>query len=332
MPSNNRKTLSSTVMKTSRPKGIPMYAAIVSRRTSARSASARLCTACHVVTKIPVSELTTTAIFGSIANVISGTASRAKPKPATICMNAAMKTAAPTTISWAVVTSIDSGTAGPPTLQSMLPIIDLHARTAAAEIDQACREFGFFAIRNHGVDDDLRESVLKVAIDFFGRDENDKEARRPGPRRTGVAWMVSARRRADFGRAGSEGGLLLRPRAAGRPRPMHGPNIWPTEPAALRPLITEWMATMEPLAQHVLSLMAEGLGLAPDFFRDDLTADPTPLFRIFRYPPHPPDSADRWGVAEHSDYGLLTLLAHDGTAGCRSKSATSGSTRRTIRS
>ena len=60
--------------------------------------------------------------------------------------------------------------------------------------------------------------------------------------------------------------------------------------------------------------MAAGLGLVPDFFRNDLTADPTPLFRIFRYPPHPPDSADRWGVAEHSDYGLLTLLAHDGKA------------------
>ena len=55
---------------------------------------------CQLVTKTPVSELTTTAIFGSIANVISGTASRAKPKPATTCMNAAMNTAAPTTISW----------------------------------------------------------------------------------------------------------------------------------------------------------------------------------------------------------------------------------------
>jgi isopenicillin N synthase-like dioxygenase len=102
-------------------------------------------------------------------------------------------------------------------------------------------------------------------------------------------------------------------------RPMHGPNIWPTEPAALQPLVTEWMATMEPLAQRVMSLMAQGLGVSGDFFRNGLTADPTPLFRIFRYPPHPPDGADRWGVAEHSDYGLLTLLAHDGTAGLQVK-------------
>src|SRR5664279_5451001 len=58
----------------------------------------------------------------------------------------------------------------------MLPIVDLHSRTAAAEIDRACREFGFFAIRNHGVDNNLRQSVLQVAVDFFGRDETEKEA------------------------------------------------------------------------------------------------------------------------------------------------------------
>jgi isopenicillin N synthase-like dioxygenase len=38
------------------------------------------------------------------------------------------------------------------------------------------------------------------------------------------------------------------------------------------------------------------------------------LFRIFHYPPVPPDE-DGWGVGEHTDYGLLTLLAQDGTGG-----------------
>ena len=39
------------------------------------------------------------------------------------------------------------------------------------------------------------------------------------------------------------------------------------------------------------------------------------LFRIFRYPPDPDPADDGWGVAEHTDYGLLTILAtddHDG--------------------
>jgi len=36
------------------------------------------------------------------------------------------------------------------------------------------------------------------------------------------------------------------------------------------------------------------------------------LFRIFHYPPG--DESD-WGVAEHTDYGLLTLLAQDDRGG-----------------
>ena len=36
------------------------------------------------------------------------------------------------------------------------------------------------------------------------------------------------------------------------------------------------------------------------------------LFRIFRYPPTP---EREWGVGEHTDYGLLTLLAQDEIGG-----------------
>jgi isopenicillin N synthase-like dioxygenase len=36
------------------------------------------------------------------------------------------------------------------------------------------------------------------------------------------------------------------------------------------------------------------------------------LFRIFRYPP---SAADGWGVGEHTDYGLLTLLEQDDVGG-----------------
>jgi isopenicillin N synthase-like dioxygenase len=38
------------------------------------------------------------------------------------------------------------------------------------------------------------------------------------------------------------------------------------------------------------------------------------LFRIFHYPPSPPHD-ESWGVGEHTDYGLLTLLAQDESGG-----------------
>jgi isopenicillin N synthase-like dioxygenase len=201
----------------------------------------------------------------------------------------------------------------------MLPIIDIASPAAPREIDRACRESGFFAIRNHGVADELRESVLAVAIDFFSRTEHEKE--RVALARGGPAWRgwFPLGGELTSGVPDLKEGFYFGREMPVDVRPMHGPNVWPVEPASFRPVITEWMATMEPLAQRVLSLIAEGLGLPPDYFSSNITADPTPLFRIFRYPPHPFDSEDRWGVGEHSDYGLLTLLAHDGTAGLQVK-------------
>ncbi|MEP7203516.1 MAG: 2-oxoglutarate and iron-dependent oxygenase domain-containing protein [Ilumatobacteraceae bacterium] len=203
----------------------------------------------------------------------------------------------------------------------MLPIIDIESPAAPCEIDRACREFGFFAIRNHGVTDQLRDSVLSVAIEFFGRSKHEKE--RVTLARGGCAWRgwFPLGGELTSGVPDLKEGYYFGRELPVDARPLHGPNIWPLEPPSFQPVITEWMDTMEPLAQRVLSLMAVGLGLSPDYFSNDLTADPTPLFRIFRYPPHPPDSDDRWGVAEHSDYGLLTLLAHDGTAGLQVKVA-----------
>jgi isopenicillin N synthase-like dioxygenase len=67
---------------------------------------------------------------------------------------------------------------------------------------------------------------------------------------------------------------------------------------------------MVELGQLVLGGLALALGLERSWFVDHLTADPLILFRIFRYPPTDVVD-DAWGVAEHTDYGLLTVLAQD---------------------
>jgi isopenicillin N synthase-like dioxygenase len=45
------------------------------------------------------------------------------------------------------------------------------------------------------------------------------------------------------------------------------------------------------------------------------------LFRVFHYPALADNAdADEWGVGEHTDYGLLTLLAQDGLGGLQVRS------------
>ena len=64
------------------------------------------------------------------------------------------------------------------------------------------------------------------------------------------------------------------------------------------------------------------LGLDADYFERTYTADPTVLFRIFHYPAKGPEAIDwtgAWGVGEHTDYGLLTLLAQDEHGGLEVK-------------
>ncbi len=79
---------------------------------------------------------------------------------------------------------------------------------------------------------------------------------------------------------------------------------------------------MTALGHVLMEALALSLGLEPHYFRDRYTADPLILFRIFHYPPGPPhDPRDpAWGVGEHTDYGLLTILRQDAVGGLQVKS------------
>src|SRR5204862_971213 len=62
--------------------------------------------------------------------------------------------------------------------------------------------------------------------------------------------------------------------------------------------------------------------LPADWFERHYTAEPTVLFRVFHYPATGPAGTDwsrSWGVGEHTDYGLLTLLAQDCYGGLQVK-------------
>jgi isopenicillin N synthase-like dioxygenase len=77
------------------------------------------------------------------------------------------------------------------------------------------------------------------------------------------------------------------------------------------------MAEAERSAQAIMGGVALGLSLPEGYFRDTYTARPTLLFRVFHYPASEPQRG--WGVGEHTDYGLLTLLAQDANGGLEVK-------------
>ena len=197
-----------------------------------------------------------------------------------------------------------------------VPVVDLGAPGAGARIDAACRRSGFVALGGHGVPTELRERVLQAAHAFFALPVEVKQE--IALSRGGTAWRgwFPLGDELTSGVPDLKEGFYVGRELPPSTVPLHGPNLWPTDHVPdLAPSVTAWMEAMEALGQRVLAAMAEGLGLPSDWFANGLTADPTVLFRIFRYPPHPAGAEGQWGVGEHTDYGLVTLLAHDGTPG-----------------
>lgn len=213
----------------------------------------------------------------------------------------------------------------PPPLD--VPVIDLSGCVdgrvpddVARAVDAACRSLGFFSIVGHGVPDELRDRLDRLARDFFARP--DEEKARIAMARGGRAWRgwfpVGAELTA--GTPDRKEGLYVGTElAADDPRvvegrPLHGPNLFPTEPADLGPTILAYVEAVTAVGQTVLRVLARGLGLDAGWFAEHLTADPLVLFRIFHYPPVPA-GAEGWSVGEHTDYGLITVLGQDGSGG-----------------
>ena len=197
---------------------------------------------------------------------------------------------------------------------------DADRRRTAGLIGDACERFGFFQVVGHGIDPALRRALHRSAESFFALELREKD--RIAMRHGGRAW------RGWFGVGDEltsgvpddkEGVYFGTDLPATDPRvraglPLHGPNLYPEHPADLGPLVEEWMRRTTLLGTQLLSAIATALGLERNWF-DPWISDPTVLFRIFHYPPPAPEFAGSWGVAEHTDYGLLTLLVQDDHGG-----------------
>jgi len=195
------------------------------------------------------------------------------------------------------------------------------ASLAASAIDAACRDVGFFYVVGHRVDPRSLARLDELARAFFALPEDEKGE--IDMARGGRAWRGWFPVGGEFtsGVPDLKEGLYFgaelgpdHPRVRAN-TPLHGRNLFPRRPAGLRDAVLAHLDEMTRVGRAILSGMAGGLGLPPTWFVDHLTADPLVLFRIFRYPPAPREQREGWGVAEHTDYGLLTILAQDDNRG-----------------
>jgi polar amino acid transport system ATP-binding protein len=215
-----------------------------------------------------------------------------------------------------------------------VPVVDVSdlvagtpARTAVgAEIGRACRAHGFFYVTGHGVDGSTCDRLVDASRRFFALDSDTK-----------MRWRMSLGGRAwrgyfppggelTSGHPDWKEGLYLGSELPDdavpvRSRtPLHGRNLFP-EVSGFREAVLAYLDALTRLGHTLMEGIALSLGREPTYFAERYTADPLILFRIFNYPTRPaPEGHDvRWGVGEHTDYGLLTILWQDDVGGLQVK-------------
>ncbi|WP_224243532.1 isopenicillin N synthase family dioxygenase [Hyalangium gracile] len=228
-----------------------------------------------------------------------------------------------------------------------VPILDVQAlvdpssslaarREVAAQIGAACRESGFFYVVGHGVDAGLQARLEALSRQFFSIPLEEKMAIRMAL--GGRAWRgyFPVGGELTSGRPDRKEGLYFGAQLdPGHPlvragTPLHGPNLFPREPAGLGDAVLEYMAALTQLGHSLMRGIALSLGLDEHYFAARYTGDPLVLFRIFNYPPGPElaeDGQPVWGVGEHTDYGVLTILKQDEAGGLQVKSRAGGQVR-----
>ncbi len=195
----------------------------------------------------------------------------------------------------------------------------------AAALSEACRTHGFFYLTGHGVSHELTQRLEQLSHAFFALPEEEKL--RIAMEKGGRAWrgyfpvggeltsgVPDLKEGIYFGTELSEHDARVRSNM-----PMHGRNLFPDVPAGMAETVLHYMDEVTRVGHLVMEAIALSLGLDPHYFHDRLTADPLILFRIFHYPPQPA-KASQWGVGEHTDYGLLTILLQDHVGGLQVKS------------
>ena len=201
------------------------------------------------------------------------------------------------------------------------------SEAAAAHIGKACRESGFFYAVGHGVDEGLQTRLFESSRQFFELDKATKLA--IDMKHGGRAWrgFFPLGRELTSGLPDLKEGLYFGAELAPEHplvregTPLHGPNLFPAAVPTLRSCVLDWMAAMTQLGHALTAGISLSLGLDSAWIADHLTRDPLILFRIFHYPPRQAaDPDEAWGVGEHTDYGLLTILAQDEAGGLEARS------------
>ncbi|KAG5535583.1 hypothetical protein RHGRI_023374 [Rhododendron griersonianum] len=156
------------------------------------------------------------------------------------------------------------------------------------QLDQACREAGFFYVKGHGIPDSIIKEVRNLTHKFFSLPYEEKlkikispAAGYRGYQRIGenitkgtpdMHEAIDCYREVEPGMFGDLS------------KPLEGPNQWPINPPNLKQLMEEYTSICTDLSRKIMRGIALALGAAADAFEGKRAGDPFWVLRIIGYP------------------------------------------------
>eukprot|EP01018_Ginkgo_biloba_P006771 Gb_26142 [translate_table: standard] len=182
-----------------------------------------------------------------------------------------------------------------------IPVIDMdrlqfgeERQSEMSKLAMACEQWGFFQVVNHGVAQSLMDRMRGVIREFFElpSDEKKQHAINPGSSSQGYGQLFVASDDQVLDWADMIHLFCLPVKA----RHM---NLWPTKP----------LDFSEKLGNKLLNLLAENLGIKPDYFLEMFKENALDV-RMTYYPPcQRPDLV--LGLSPHLDMSGITILLQD---------------------
>ena len=211
--------------------------------------------------------------------------------------------------------------------EQAVPVVDLAGtdNDIASELDAAYRDVGFCSIVNHGVSEELINSVFAASRAFHALDVEAKERIAIGPSHRGYIGLATSTIVTSSVETGtspnqSESLIFGRPMAPDDPDimaglPLSGLNQWPESLPEIRLPVEQYQAAMERLCTSLRCHVARALGARADVF-DEAFSPATTYLRLLRYPTRRPGAPNSdYGSSPHTDYGFVTILAVDDVPG-----------------
>ncbi|KAK6914067.1 Isopenicillin N synthase-like, Fe(2+) 2OG dioxygenase domain [Dillenia turbinata] len=193
-----------------------------------------------------------------------------------------------------------------------IPVIDLGDINKNAisrskvvnEVRDACEKWGFFQVVNHGIPQTVLDEMIDGVRRFY---EQDAEVKKQYYTRDMTREFLYNSNFDLFSvKAASWRDTFMARLAPNPPKPEDLPEV-------CRDMLIESSKHLMAVALTILELMSESLGLPSNYLKELDCA--RGLLFLGSYYPACPEPEKTWGITNHTDAGILTLLLQDDIGG-----------------